>query len=266
MARRPSPARWICPLCERSVPPDVPACYCGTSRAVVEAHAQRERERKTRPFPWPAFLGELGVVAVVVYWFVAPSEMAKAPSPSTPVATPASPSAQPVAASSPNPLEPAGTRPTETPSPRTSERAVLARPAPTPAPSPSPGPGPEALAKTDRAELDGEREEGEKRLEQILARLQAEMTRLGENARQFEAVCLNRQGNLASCKRLYDEITSSGDTLARDLEGAEDDARHAWVSPGLVRDLRQRHGLEEDSWRDLSEKVHHLARQYQGSQ
>jgi hypothetical protein len=32
-----------------------------------------------------------------------------------------------------------------------------------------------------------------------------------------------------------------------------------------VRDLRQKHGLEEDSWKELQDKVRRLTAQYQGS-
>jgi hypothetical protein len=257
MARRPSPARWTCPLCERSVPPDVDACYCGTSRAAVLAHAQRERLRKARPFPWVVFLGELAVIGFGLYWVLAPNRVPEAAPPPAPAPIPAVVQRQTptVAPSSANNLPP----PT-TPAPADEREAV-----PRSAPAMASTPRPLVPAKPERTDMDVEREAGEKRLEQSLARLAAVMAQLSENARQFEVVCLGRRGEPRSCARLHEDMASAGESLARGLESAEDEARRASVHPGVVRDLRQKHGLEEDSWKELQDKVRRLTAQYQGS-
>jgi len=263
MARRQSPTRWICPLCERSVPADVDTCYCGTSRAAVLAHAQRERRLRARPFPWVVFLGELAVVAFGVYWVLAPNDMPEAPRPTAALATPAGIERETptLAPPSPSSLATPTTPPSQVPVPRADEREPLPRGEPTMASSPKSKPP----AKPERTEMDLEREAGEKHLEESLARLAATMTALSENAKQFEVICLGQRGDPRSCARLHADMASADDSLARGLESAEDEARHAWVSPGLVRDLRQKHGLEEESWMDLQARVRRLTARYQGS-
>lgn len=262
MARRQPPVRWICPLCERSVPPDVPNCYCGTSHAAVLAHAERESQRKARPFPWVAFLGELAVVAFGLYWVLAPNDLPVTPPPA-PVAIPAVIPRETRTGAPPlsGPHETPATPPPATPRPRAEERESVPRAEPTAAGSPSPA----LLARPERTETDLEREAGEKRLEQSLARLVTAMAQLSENAGQFEAVCLGRRGDPRSCARLHEAIASAAESLARGLEGTEDEARHASVSPGLVRDLRQKHGLQEESWKGLQDRVRYLTAQYQGT-
>jgi hypothetical protein len=112
--------------------------------------------------------------------------------------------------------------------------------------------------------VDIERDAGERRLEQTLARLEVERISLSANAREFESVCLSTRADHSSCERLFNDISSSGEALGRGLEGAEEDARRSWVSPGLVRDLRRRHGLDESTWTDLADRVHRLTTQYRG--
>jgi len=256
MARHRAPPRWICPLCDRSVPASEATCYCGTNRAVVEAHARREQERTRRPFPWALFLGELGLIAVVVYWVFVRSDAPDVLESPAPVAMPTSaPGEMPVAAVSP--LGEASAMAVDARVPREDEPEVV--PSLPPAPTvgrPSPTPEPE------HAEADRAREAGERSLEQTLTRLGALMARLDDDARGFEAVCLSRRGDGRSCARLYEEMASGIDTLGRGLEQADDDARRAWVSPGKVRDSRQKHGIEDGAFRDLAGKVHRLAVQY----
>jgi hypothetical protein len=261
MARHRPPTRWICPLCERSVPPDEPICYCGTSRAAVEAHLERERQRKARPFPWLVFLGELAVAALGLYWVLAPSATPVAVPPPRPAVIPATgPGETPtVATSSANASEPSPTLP-----PGPLARADERQPAPRAEPAMASNPKPALPARPERTETDLEREAGEKQLEQSLAKLGAVMAQLSENARQFEAICLGRRGEPRSCARLHDDVASASETLARGLEGAEDEARRASIPPGVVRDLRQKRGLEEGAWKDLEERVRRLTGQYQG--
>jgi len=267
MARRRAPHRWICPLCGRSVPPDVPTCYCGTSRAAVEAQARRDRQRKASALQPLALLAGLGVIAGVLYLALARNDAPRPPKPSAPEpsSVDSTPEAQPIATRPPSTSEQpaigvAMVPPTSLAQAR--EREWLPTPIPVPVPTVTPSPTPSP--KPERTEVDIERDAGERRLEQTLAKLAAEMTRLSTNAREFESVCLSSRGDPSSCERLFSDISSSEEALGRGLDKAEEDARRSWVSPGVVRDLRRRYGLEESTWRDLANTVHHLTAQYRG--
>jgi hypothetical protein len=208
-------------------------------------------------------MAELAVVAFGVYWVFAPIDMPEPLRPPAPLATPAGipRDTETLAPSSPSSAATPTILPSEAPVTRPDEREPAPRGAPTMASSPKPKPP----AKPERTEMELEREAGEKHLEESLARLAATMTALSENAKQFEVVCLGQRGDPRSCARLHADMASADESVARGLEGAEDEARHAWVSPGLVRDLRQKHGLEEESWKDLQARVRRLTSRYQGS-
>ncbi len=264
MARRRRPSRWTCPLCGRSVPADVESCYCGTSRAAVEAEARREQEerRRERSVPWLTVLCILAAAGLVSYGtFARTAAPPRAPTaqPSAFERTPAAPAiadrgpafeppAAEVVPATPLPYAPAG------------GRGVSLAPVPQPTASPSPAPSP----TPERDEVALAREQAERRLDETYARLSREMSRLTANATEFESVCLGLRGEPRSCRRLFDEISSGADALGRGLEDAEEDARRSWVPPGVVRDLRRDHGLEEQDWNDLVGTVRRLKAQYQG--
>jgi hypothetical protein len=244
------------------------------TRAATEARAAEEKRKNAPAFPLLDVLGGCAVLAGVFYlglsWHRAREEpprpagapLIRPPDPVTP-STPATLAtfsvalAEPVAAESPR--EAMTLAPGPTPSPFSSESLLLAT-----LPSSSPSPSPSPTAKPERSELDVRREQGEQRLEQTLARLQGDVTRLSANARQFQSICLGTHGDASSCERLFREISSSATTLDRGLQEAEEDARRAWVVPGLVRDLRQRHGLDEATWSELSAMVRRLETTYHG--
>ncbi len=265
MPRRRTSSRWTCPLCGRSVPAEVDSCYCGMSRAAVEAEARREQEarRRERSVPWLTVVCVLAAAGVVSYGTLARTPPPLRPPAPTPPSTVGSAPATPVAAERRPAYEPPpiGLAPA-TPLPFFAAAGRGARPAP--APKATAGPSPDPAPTPDRDEVDLAREEGEKRLEQNYARLSREMSRLTENAREFESVCLGLRGEPRSCRRLFDEISSSAQALGQGLDDAEEDARRSWVAPGVVRDLRRKHGLEEPSWSDLASTVRRLITQYQG--
>jgi hypothetical protein len=128
-------------------------------------------------------------------------------------------------------------------------------------PSPPPSPPP----KPERSEVDVKRERAEKDFEQALTRLGAEARRLNLNADQFEEVCVGGRGEPGSCLRLLSEISASAAALGQGVQEAEDDARHAWVTPGVLRDFRYKHGLDEGRLRDQATRVQRLAARFQGS-
>ena len=244
---------------------DVSTCYCGTSRAAVEAQARREEQRNARAFPSFKLLSGALVMVVVFYLAFTRNDTPRAPAPSAPPSRSVE-SAPETQAVSPSPSytserKDIGVAMARLPLATTGERAGIPTPIPVVAsriPSPTPSATPE------RSEVDIERDAGEKRLEQTLARLEVERISLSANAKEFEAVCLSTRGDPRSCERLFNDISSSGDAIGRGLEGAEEDARRSWVSPGLVRDLRLRHRLDESTWRDVAESVHRLTTRYRG--
>ncbi len=231
-------------------------CYCGTHRAAVEAQAEREKLLRAPAFPWllvPVF------AAMVVAAYLA-STRGDAPSTAAPPAERESPA---VVALQPPPavteraegyaIEAPQVRPTQN-----DDRSRLPPPTPTPTPSPIASPTPE------RTDTEIQREEGERRLEQTLARLKAEMARLAANARTFESICLSTRGERISCEGLFDDISSSDENLGRGLDEAEDKARRAQVLPGVIRDLRHKYGLEDSAWADLTSTVRRLKAEYRG--
>lgn len=256
MERRPPP-RWTCPLCQRSVPGDVPTCYCGTVKAAVEAQVQREQRRQEPSLPWLALATGLVVFLAVVFLALAPGEapqVATAPGPEagTRPAPPSRPAADPP--------------PVRDVSVGSGRRQAQAQPTPEPSPQPTPE-APETPAPSEsprRGEVEVAREEGERRLERTLAGLEGEVRRLSSNARTFRNVCVGIQGDPRSCQELLEDLSVAREKVERGLDEAEDDARRSWVSPGVVRDLRQRHGLEEAAWDDLEETVRRLAAEYRG--
>jgi hypothetical protein len=258
VTRRQRAPRWICPCCGRSIPPDVPECYCGTTRAAAEARARHERLRNPPSRPPLASLGGLTVIAVASLALLRTG----APPPREPVAREESPvhseletAASSISASDGSGHPDAGVDVAPSPPSSTNEP----RDTPTPVPVPAESPRPTPSGEPERSEVDLVREAAEKRLEQTFAGLQAEMGRLSANARELESVCQRARGLPGSCRRLFNDIAAGGEALQRGLEEAENDARRAWVSPGVVRDLRRKHGLEESACREVLDTVHRLA-------
>ena len=112
--------------------------------------------------------------------------------------------------------------------------------------------------------MDVKREQAEKHFDQTLARLGAEARRLNLNADQFESMCVGGRGEPGSCLRLLGQISASADSLGRGVQEAEEEARRAWVTPGVVRDLREKRGLDEGTLRDQATRVERLAARFRG--
>lgn len=208
----------------------------------------------------PDLLSQLAVLGAVFYLGLAWHQMPKGLPPPVghPLVLPPDPvplaSARPVPTPAQTPLE--LSPPAETPTPE----EPLEQPSPSPTLEPSPTPSPKAA----RSELDVKREQAESGFDQTLGRLQAEAKRLVLNATQFESLCLGGPGEPASCARVLNQISASADSLSRGMQEAEEEARRAWVTPGVVRDLRQRHGLDESTVSDLCGRAGRLEAQFQG--
>jgi hypothetical protein len=55
----------------------------------------------------------------------------------------------------------------------------------------------------------------------------------------------------SSCDTLLGRIGTLAMTVGAGMEDAEDAARQGWLSPGEVRDARQRHGMDDTYWDGL---------------
>jgi hypothetical protein len=247
------------------VPPNVAECHCGLTRLVAQAQAARATQKAARSFSIPDFLGQLVILAAVFYLGLTWQRPEGTP---RPVGRPLIPSPDPVppsgsrppipppatpapAASVPPEAQPSIEEASEPPSPASSD-------SPTPSPSPTPGP------KTERSEVDVKREQAQKPFEQALARLGAEASRLTVNARRFESICLGGRGEPASCEQGLGEISATLDSLSRGVQEAEEEARRDWVAPGVIRDRRSRHGLDESNLGDLAANVRRVEAQFHG--
>lgn len=261
-----APPRWTCLTCGRRVPAEVAECHCGMTRQAAEARVAREAQKKAPTLSIAGLLGQLAILAAVFYlgltWQRPPE------GPPAPVGRPLIPSADPVPPSSRDPSPPRlplATAPAESPSPEMPPTPEEPADPPTPAASDSPSsirstPSP----KPERSEMDVKREQAERRFEQALARLGSEASRLSANVRRFESICLGGRGEPASCERGLREISASAESLSRGVQEAEEDARHAWVTPGVVRDQRHRYGLDEATLSDFTATVQRFEAQLQG--
>ena len=258
------PPRWSCTNCGRSVPADVAECHCGTSRRAAERQVVEAARKKVRHFSIPDLLGQLAVLGAVFYlgllWRQTP--LAQPP----PVGRPLLPSPDPTprlapAPASPVPLAQAPFEPSPPglpPAAEEREEQTVPLPAPRPEPSASASPRPE------HSELDVKREQAEKRFDAALARLEGEARRLTLNADQFESLCVGGRGEPGSCQRLLSQISDGAESLGRSVQEAEEEGRQAWVTPGTLRDLRQKRGLDEGSVRDQTGRVERLAARFRG--
>ena len=89
-------------------------------------------------------------------------------------------------------------------------------------------------------------------------------------------MCGKRTGFLEAgeCRRRTLQVPAKpGDVRLQDCsvatsplgdQEAEEEARHAWVTPGFVRDLRTRHGLDEATIGDLVARVGRMASSFGG--
>ena len=115
------------------------------------------------------------------------------------------------------------------------------------------------------SEMDELREAGRKRLQDAMAGLQVQAANLGELVRYYDAHCRTPQWTnqaattpQTSCMEAFQAIGMLGMAVGHGLEQAEDDARRAWLPPGIVRQMREQYGLSHSFWDDLSRTVRRL--------
>ena len=255
-------SRWTCTNCGRRVPADVAECHCGTTRRVSEARVAPEGGKTTRGLRVPDFLGQLAVLGIVFYLGLTWQQTRKDIPP--PMGRPLILPPDPVPPRPPLPAPPLTPAPFEPRLPAVAPTPDEAYEQPSPDPTPSPEMSPSPSPKPQRSELDVKREQAEKHLDQVLARLAGEAQRLSANAGQFESICVGGRGEPASCARVLAQISASAESLSRGMQEAEEEARHAWVTPGFVRDLRTRHGLDEATIGDLVARVGRMASSFGG--
>jgi hypothetical protein len=115
------------------------------------------------------------------------------------------------------------------------------------------------------SEVDELREAGRKRLQEAMAGLQVQAVNLGELVRYYDAHCRTPQWTnqaattpQTSCVEALQAIGMLGIAVGHGLEQAEDDARRAWLAPGIVRQMREEYGLSHSFWDELSRAVRRL--------
>jgi len=256
---------WQCRICGRRIPLRVDECFCGAKREQVVAQEKREAARSPTKIPLDVALLAVLVVLVGVFGVhyalrseappPAPgghllSVMLATPHPMPTLSAPpaAAPSQAPATAPSaiPSPVE------SETPPPPT----LAARPTPvlTPSPSPSPSPSPEV-------------DEREVSRAAALAAYSAELTRLAaksalttEHVRVYKTKCSGQNVGvqISNCDEVEATIRKSLAEMEGGLDAAEDQARRAWVTPGMVRDARAKSYFGTRAWDDLVSAVRQL--------
>lgn len=257
-------SRWTCTNCGRSVPADVAECHCGTGRRASERQVVEAAGKKGRHFSIPDLLGQLAMLGAVFYlgflWRQAPTTLPP------PVGRPLLPSPDPTPRLAPAPRSPMPlTQVPVEPSPQGAQTAAEGlEEATLPLPTPRPEPSAPASPNSERSELEVKREQAEKRFDVALTRLEGEARRLTLNADQFESLCVGGRGEPGSCQRLLSQISDGALSLNRSVQEAEEEARQAWVTPGTLRDLRQKRGLDEGSVRDQTGRVERLGARFRG--
>ncbi len=170
----------------------------------------------------------------------------------------------------------------DTPAPREIGTFELVRPgpivraAPLPSSPPAATAGPETAKKGGalsgsipsarepepaKSEMDRLRQQGRERLAQALARISQQAGTLVTIVEQYSSACSQAYADEAVRSRCDQMVTAVGQlavAVGKGLEQAEEDARRSWVEPGVVRELREQHGLDDRFWDDLSAKVRAL--------
>ena len=248
---------WICSSCRRRVPGHMVECRCGALRAHALGVISSEEETSGASIlPKVAAVGAFVVALGGAWvWFArVPDVVPSAPQVAAVANTaPRSTRTIPVINAEPPP-EAQGRFPTPLPTwspqiilqrgdlPGSSGGAAPAAPAATPAP----------LSDWDRARLEGRR------------RLGSEFAALAGNARRVIALVQRYEGKRCQgrddgdCRALLEQIGLTALAVGAAMERTEDIARTSLLDPGVVRDMRAQHGLDDSLW----DKIERITREY----
>lgn len=109
----------------------------------------------------------------------------------------------------------------------------------------------EASAPSRGSSVDSTRAAGRRQLDSLYGRIAGQAGALVAQAREFVAAeCDRGQGD--ECNARAAALERLACAVGQNLEAADDLGRRAWLSPGEVRELRDRHGLEDDIWYQIS--------------
>lgn len=248
---------WICSGCRRRIPWRVIQCRCGGFRGHAMAVVEREPEARGAGRGKRLVGGGLAVAALMglglsrstseaartasVEATARPSLQAQLPAPERPpVPTPAVREAIPSQDSGSRDLAFTDSIDLDRASRR---RAPVART--TPAPE-------EQLSETDARRL-----VGLVALEQQYAAIASQAHRFVTLVKRFNATCAVG-ATREDCGSLHSAIQDAAVRVGAGIEQSEEICRKSWLEPGVVRELRERYGLDDSAWDELVS----LAREY----
>jgi len=99
--------------------------------------------------------------------------------------------------------------------------------------------------------VDGARAAGRRRLDALYGQIASQANALVAEARGYTASGCDK-GTGAECQTRAASLGRLACAVGQNLEAADDLGRQAWLQPGEVRELRDRHGLEDDLWYEIS--------------
>jgi hypothetical protein len=251
---------WICSSCRRRVPGHLVECRCGSLRAHALGVISSEEESSGSSVLPKVAAGAAFAVALAGSWawFVRiPAAVPSAP-PVTAVSSTAAPAGRTIPVVSYTP-PPAAEAPFPSPLPAWSpilpgpeapmaesgrgSRTALGGPVATPPPP---------LSDWDRARLEGRR------------RLASEFAALAGNARRLIGLVRRYEGKHCQgrddgdCRALLEQIGLTALAVGASMEKTEDIARTSLLDPGVVRDMRAQHGLDDSLW----DQIERITREY----
>jgi len=239
-------AYWRCPICLRRVPGKVTECYCGRKRQPGDGPDDAGDGRSGAGALWLGLLALL-VVGAGAYMAVRPAPLPPSPASSRPPPVDlAPPIERSVPTGLPTPLE----APPELPGPFPQTGEVSADPLSATRPTPRPTP-----TATPSDSVDARREQGRLAFDVAVQNLRGRLDVLRRRLGQLDTSCPAAARNVVGCDDLRREIASDAQQIQAAVEQAEEQARRSWVDPGVIRDLRERHGLREGDVRGLLARV-----------
>lgn len=115
-----------------------------------------------------------------------------------------------------------------------------------------------------RFEADRARETGTRRVAARFAQVSGAVEALDAMMDEYSSQCpvrgtpLSEAATLPPCDRMLSYIGRVAAAVKQALDEAEDDARRSQVQPGIVRDLRARHGVDDGDWARVSDRLRQL--------
>ncbi len=281
-------ALWTCPKCKRHVPARVTICRCGHERVVAPPPSPGAPPPGVSAPPAARLGGAhvaLGAVAgallaVGIGWALwsltrpAPGATAQLRRPPQTVPSQPASAAPPAAGASLDNQDAPGAESTAPPNAPAAAPASLASLAPSASPVASPAPSAPPVAASDdprlASDVDRLRETGTRNFDETmgtlarrLAEWRATVARCyGANGLPAESPTITLPSvTVGSCGTTRHELVNVGGALLEAVAHAEEEARRAWIPPGTLRTIRQKHGLDQDAVERLGANLRALERE-----